>query len=93
MSMSPSLFDARYDMACANKEKGLWGTVDVKFVSLSGDIVTLSVKHCITAPMGKIEWPWGKSLDGCGIIVLGLAFLDGMRMVMDIGGDNILYDC
>ncbi len=93
MSMSPSLFDARYNGAHANKEKGLWGTVDVEFVSLSGDIITLSVKRPITAPLGKDERPWGKSLDGHGIIVLGSAFLDGMRMVVDIDGDNIWFDC
>jgi hypothetical protein len=79
MSVSPSLFDARYNAARANKKKGLWVTVDVKFVLLSGDIVMLSVKHPITMPLGNNERPWGKSLDGHGIIVLGLAFLDGMR--------------
>jgi hypothetical protein len=92
MSVSPSLFDARYDVARANKEKSLWGKVDVEFLSISGDIVALSAKRPITTPMGIDERPWGKSLDGHGIIVLGLAFLDGMRMVVDIDGDNIWFD-
>jgi hypothetical protein len=91
ISVSLSLFNARYDVAHANKEKGLWGTVDVEFLLLLGDIVTLSVKHPITMPLGNDERPWGESFDGCGIIVLGLAFLDGMWMVVDINGDNIWF--
>jgi hypothetical protein len=84
--------DARYDAARAIKEKSLWGTVDVDLVSLSGDIVTLSAKRPITTPLGNDELTWGKSLNGHGIIVLGFTFLDGMRMVVDIDGDIILFD-
>ena len=93
MFVSQSLFNARYNATRANKEKGLWGTVDVEFVSLLGDIITLSVKRPIMMPLGNNGWPWGKSLNGCGIIELGLAFLDGKRMGVDINGDNIWFDC
>jgi hypothetical protein len=53
MFVSPCLFNARYNAARANKEKGLWGMVDVKFVLLLGDIVPLSVKHPITTSLGN----------------------------------------
>ncbi len=76
-------------MARANNEKGLQGTVDVEFILLSGDIMALSVKRPTMTPLGNDERPWGESLDGRGIIVLGLAFLEGMRKVVDIDGDNI----
>ncbi len=92
MSVSPSLFDSRYDAARANKEKSLWGTVEIEFQSVSGRIVTLTAKRPITTPLGNNERPWGKSLDGDGIIVLGLAFLDGTRMVVDIDGSKVWFD-
>ena len=92
MSVSPSLFDARYATARANREKSMWGTVDVEFVSASGEIVTLSAKRPITTTLGNDERPWGKSLEGHTIVVLGLAFLDGVRMTVDIEGDRIWFE-
>ncbi|KAL3803773.1 hypothetical protein ACHAW5_004624 [Stephanodiscus triporus] len=92
MSVSPSLFDARYATARANREKSLWGTVNVEFVSASGEIVTLSAKRPITTTLGNDERPWGKSLEGHAIVVLGLTFLDGVRMTVDIEGDRIWFE-
>mmetsp|Transcript_9411 Transcript_9411/g.21243 ORF Transcript_9411/g.21243 Transcript_9411/m.21243 type:complete len:315 (-) Transcript_9411:229-1173(-) len=90
MSISPGLFDERYDTARAQKEKSLWGTVDVEFKTISGESVTMSAKRPITTPLGS-ERPWGKKLDG-HLIVLGLAFFEGARMTVDIDGDKIWFE-
>ena len=90
MSISPSLFDERYTMARANKEKSLWGRVSVELKTISGKTVTLNANRPITTPLGS-ERPWGKKLDG-HLIVLGLAFLDGLKMTVDIDGDKVWFE-
>mmetsp|Transcript_22075 Transcript_22075/g.53451 ORF Transcript_22075/g.53451 Transcript_22075/m.53451 type:complete len:484 (+) Transcript_22075:156-1607(+) len=90
MSVSPGLFDERYASARANKEKTLWGTVDVAFRTLGGETVTLNAKRPITTPLGS-ERPWGKKLDG-HLVVLGLAFLEGKRMTVDIDGNKVWFE-
>ena len=90
MTISPSLFDERYDAARANREKSLWGTVDVELKTKAGEVVTLSAKRPITTPLGS-EQLWGKKLDG-HLIVLGLAFLDGVKTTVDIDGDSIWFE-
>ena len=90
MSISPSLFDERYTMARTNKEKSLWGRVSVELKTISGKTVTLNANRPITTPLGS-ERPWGKKLDG-HLIVLGLAFLDGLKMTVDIDGDKVWFE-
>ena len=90
MSISPSLFDERYTMARTNKEKSLWGRVSVELKTISGKTVILNVNRPITTPLGS-ERPWGKRLDG-HLIVLGLAFLDGLKMTVDIDGDKVWFE-
>lgn len=90
LSVSPSLFDERYAIARANKEKSLWGKVNVELKTISGNTVTLNANRPITTPLGS-ERPWGKKLDG-HLIVLGLAFLDGLKMTVDIDGDKVWFE-
>jgi hypothetical protein len=92
MVVSPSLFDARYDDARANREKSLWGKVDVEFATGSGGIVLLRADRPITTPLGNDDRPWGRSLDGHAIVVLGLAFFEGVMMTVDIDGDRIWFE-
>ncbi|KAL7547275.1 hypothetical protein ACHAWF_010594 [Thalassiosira exigua] len=90
MTISPSLFNERYATARAQKEKSLWGAVTVELKTISGGTVTLNADRPITTPLGS-ESPWGKRLDG-HLIVLGLAFLDGMKMTVDIDGDRCWFE-
>jgi len=90
MSVSPGLFDERYATARAQKEKSLWGTVDVELTTIAGETVTLSAKRPITTPLGS-ERPWGKKLDG-HLIVLGLSFLEGRKMTVDSDGGFIWFE-
>jgi len=90
MTISPSLFDQRYASARANREKNLWGSVNVELQTVSGKTVTLNANRPITTPLGD-ERPWGKRLDG-HLIVLGLSFLEGLKMTVDIDGDKIWFE-
>jgi len=90
MTISPSLFDQRYASARANREKNLWGSVNVELQTLSGKTVTLDANRPITTPLGD-ERPWGKRLDG-HLVVLGLSFLEGLKMTVDIDGDKIWFE-
>ncbi|KAL9180579.1 hypothetical protein ACHAXT_011032 [Thalassiosira profunda] len=90
MTVSPSLFDERYAAARANREKSLWGAVDVELQTVSGDTVKLSAEKPIATPLGS-ERPWGKTLDG-HLVVVGLAFLEGKRMTVDIDGERAWFE-
>lgn len=90
MSICPNLFDERYDMARSRREKSLWGNVEVELETLSGQKVTMSANRPITTPLGS-DQPWGKKLNG-HLIVLGLAFLEGKKMTVDIDGDRIWFE-
>ncbi len=92
MAVSPSLLDARYRDARANREKSLWGEVDVVFATASGGTVALRAERPITTPLGSDDRPWGRSLDGHAIVVLGLAFFEGVRTTVDIDGDRIWFE-
>ena len=51
---------------------------------------TLNANRPITAPLGD-ERPWGKRLDG-HLIVLGLSFLEGLKMTVDIDEDKVWFE-
>ena len=90
MTISPSLFDQRYASARANREKNLWGSVNVELQTVSGKTISLDANRPITTPLGD-ERPWGRRLDG-HLIVLGLSFLEGLKMTVDIDGDKIWFE-
>uniref|UniRef100_A0A7S4JP66 Peptidase A1 domain-containing protein n=1 Tax=Odontella aurita TaxID=265563 RepID=A0A7S4JP66_9STRA len=95
MVIDPDLFDERYAAARANREKSLWGKVDVSFATERGDTMVLSANKPITTPFGSDERdrfrPWQKRFDG-HLIVLGLAFLDGKKTSVDIDGGRLWVD-
>eukprot|EP00977_Amphora_coffeiformis_P019318 scaffold7159_cov149-Amphora_coffeaeformis.AAC.1 len=86
MVISQKLFDERYRQARQNREKSLWGTVQVGFRTKRGNIVELSAIKPVTTPLGD-------SFAGYkgNVIVLGLAFLDGRVMTIDTQGDRIQF--
>ena len=88
MVVSSELFDGRNLQARKNKEKSLWGTVEVSFATKSGNEITLTAKKPLTTPLGK-ETPW-KGFKG-NLIAVGLAFLDGLAMTVDVDDGKILF--
>ena len=89
MVVSQELFDGRYLQARKNKEKSLWGQVTVSFLTQQGNVVELSATKPITTPLGKAN-PF-KRFQG-NLLVLGLAFLDGHAMTVDISQRHIRLD-
>ena len=88
MVVSQELFDGRYLQARKNKEKSLWGSVEVSFATNAGHTVTLSATKPITTPLGKAT-PW-KGFKG-NLIAVGLAFLDGFATTVDVDDGKILF--
>ena len=88
MVVSQELFDGRYLQARKNREKSLWGTVEVTFQTKFGNEVTLLANKPITTPLGKAT-PW-RGFRG-NLIAVGLAFLDGLAMTVDIDDGKILF--
>lgn len=86
MVVSQELFDGRYLQARKNREKSLWGLVTVAFETHNGNTVELSATKPVTTPLGKFAGFKGN------LIVLGLAFLDGHAMTIDIDGDKLRFD-
>lgn len=89
MVVSEELFDGRYLQARKNKEKSLWGHVIVAFLTRSGKQVRLSATKPVTTPLGK-DNPFRRFKGN--LIVLGLAFLDGQAMTIDIPQRKLKFD-
>lgn len=86
MAVSDELYQGRNLQARKNREKSLWGEVSVSFQTKAGEEVELSAKKPITTPLGK-DTPWTKFKGN--LIVLGLAFLGGKSMTIDIDDNKI----
>ena len=90
MSVSPDLFDRQYTLARSQKAKNVWDKIEIDFKTSTGELTTLNAKRPITTPLAS-ERPWGKKLDG-HLIVLGLSFLDDLKMTIDVEGSKIWFD-
>lgn len=86
MAVSDELYQGRNLQARKNREKSLWGEVSVSFQTKAGEEVELSAKRPITTPLGK-DTPWTKFKGN--LIVLGLAFLSGRSMTIDIDDNKL----
>ena len=86
MVVSRDLFDQRYKDARQNREKSLWGSVEVAFQTHEGNTVSLSAKKPVTTPLGMKPWP---KFNNAHLIVLGLSFLDGHRIAIDMDGRKL----
>jgi len=86
MAVSDELYQGRNLQARKNREKSLWGEVRVSFQTKAGDEVELSARKPITTPLGQ-DTPWTKFKGN--LIVLGLAFLDGTSMSIDIDDNKL----
>ncbi|CAB9507462.1 expressed unknown protein [Seminavis robusta] len=88
MVVSQELYDGRYLQARKNREKSLWGQVTVGFKTKEGQEVHLSATKPVTTPLGNATpWPRFKG----NLIVLGLAFLDGRAMTIDIDEGKLQF--
>jgi len=81
MAVSDELFEGRNLQARKNREKSLWGEVAVSFETRAGGSIELRAAKPITTPLGK-DTPWTRVKGN--LIVLGLAFLDGTALTIDI---------
>ena len=81
MAVSDELFEGRNLQARRNREKSLWGEVRVSFETRAGGAIELRAAKPITTPLGK-DTPWTRVRGN--LIVLGLAFLDGTALTIDI---------
>ena len=88
MVVSQELFDGRYLQARKNREKSLWGSVEVSFLTNTGKTITFNATKPITTPLGKAT-PW-KGFKG-NLIAVGLAFLEGFAMTVDVDDGKILF--
>jgi hypothetical protein len=86
MAVSDELYDGRNIQARKNRERSLWGDVRVSFETRNGDVVELRAKKPITTPLGK-DTSWTRVRGN--IIVLGLAFLVGNALTIDIDDDKL----
>jgi hypothetical protein len=73
------LFEARNVQARKNKEKSLWGDVAVTFATQEGSKVRLTATKPFTTAVDNKTLSKYRGT----IIVLGLAFLDGLAMTID----------
>jgi hypothetical protein len=87
MIICPDLFETRYQIARTNREKSLWGQVDVSFRTERGKTLTLSAIKPLTTPFGS-DRPWKKRFDA-HLIVMGLAFLDNKKTTIDIDNERL----
>ena len=81
MVVTSEIFDDRYATARMNHEKNLWGEVQINFQTNMGNHYQLEAVRPITTPFGRRPWP---SFKNAHLIVVGLSFLDGHKMTIDI---------
>ena len=71
-------------------KRTVWGSVRVSFMQLSGKIIELSTTKPITTSLGE-DTQWTRGVKG-NIIVIGLAFLDGIALTIDIDDGKLAID-
>ena len=89
MAVSEKLFEGRNLQARKNREKSLWGQVNVAFETHAGNVIELSAAKPITTPLLGKDSPWTRVKGN--LIVLGLAFLDGTAMTIDINDGKLQF--
>ena len=82
MVVSQELFNQRYTEARQNRDRNLWGgQVEIMFQTAQKNIKAMTATKPFTTPFDpKATW---KGFRG-HVIVVGLAFLDGKKMTVDI---------
>jgi hypothetical protein len=95
MVVSRGLFDEQYTLARKRRAKTLFGNVELKFSTALGKESTLRATKPLATPFDP-EQTWKKfpkrregKKNTVHIIVMGLAFLEGRSLTVDIDGERI----
>jgi hypothetical protein len=88
MVMSEELYNERYILARKNRERNLWGNVEISFQTKQGKTVQIASKKPLTTPMGDMPW---KGFNA-HLIVIGLSFLDGNMFSVDIDKGRLMIE-
>lgn len=88
--VNQELFDQRYNEARQNHEKSLWGSVQIMFRTASGKQVLLEATKPVATPLGPN--PRSTCFKNINVLVVGLAFLDGRTMAVDIDDQKLKID-
>lgn len=80
MVVSQGLFEERYALARKNKERNLWGDVELSFRTGGGDIMNIKAHKPITTTIVDMPWKGFKAY----LVVVGLSFIDGKKMTVEI---------
>ena len=80
MVVSQELFDESYVTARSNRERNLWGTVEVNLRTKRERSTTLIAKKPVTTTLRRVPWPRFRNAH---LMVVGLAFLDEVRITVD----------
>ena len=89
MTISRELFNERYSQARERKERSLWGRVDISFRTKNGKRLTVSANKPLTTPFDP-QQAW-KRFKG-HLIVMGLSFLDGNEITIDMDEQRLIFE-
>lgn len=90
MVVTSEVFEERYAVARQNREKSLWGSVEIDLTTHPhGQVVSLTAQGPVTTPFGERPWPTFKNAH---LIVIGLAFLEGHTMTVDIDQQKLWFE-
>ena len=84
--LSQKLWDRRYQQARQNREKSLWGKVQLSFRTAQGNTIMIEASRPVTTSLGN-SLPF-RGFKG-NLVVVGLAFLDGRALVIDSQNDKL----
>ena len=95
MVVSRGLFDEQYILARKQRQKRLFGDVELSFSTALGKVTTLSATKPLATPFDP-EKTWKKfpkrregKKSNTHIIVMGLAFLEGRSLTVDIDKERL----
>lgn len=88
MVISRELFNERYTLARQRRERNLWGNVTVQLPTAQKKTVNLSATKPLTTPIDP-QAAWKKFRRGGHLIILGLSFLDGNTLTIDIDQNKL----
>jgi hypothetical protein len=87
MVVDRALYDERFATARQRKEGSLWGHVVVSFKTALGRTLEVSARKPICTPVAAL--PWKGFEETCHLVVVGLSFLEGTRLSIDIDQNHL----
>ena len=87
-TLTPLTHHRRYEQARSVKARTLWGRVDITLPTSRGNLVKIAADRPITTPVSLSAW---KRFRG-HLVVVGLAFLEGHSIDIDIDAGRLRID-